>query len=109
MVILSATGTSTMIVGTEVTVYNPSTMKRFDGYVDLTPMASDDTVEMRVYVLLDTLGAYIQYNVQSFTGVQTPNALKYIPTLPSDIGYKITLKQTAGATAKVFRYRIYEV
>lgn len=98
-----------MVVGTEVNVYNPTTIRRFDGYVDLTNMASDDIVELRVYVLLDILGSYIQYNVQTFTGVQTPNALKYIPTLPSDIGYKVTLKQTAGATAKVFKYRIYEV
>ncbi|HYK46555.1 MAG TPA: hypothetical protein VEV83_15370 [Parafilimonas sp.] len=104
---LSANGTSTMIIGTEVTLYNPTSIKRFDGYVDLSAMATGDTIELRVYVLIDTLGAYKQYNIQTYADSQT-SPLKYIPTLPSDIGWKLTAKQTLG-TARTITWRIYEV
>lgn len=110
---LSANGSTPMIVGTEVTLYNPTTLvKRFDGYVDLSAMATGDTIEIRVYILMDTLGSYKRYNLQTYVDNQdtaTESPLKYIPTLPSDIGYKITAKQTTGATARTLTWRIYEV
>lgn len=107
--ILSASGNTTCVIGTEVTAYNPTTFKRFDGYVDLSPMVTGDTIEIRVYVLLDALGSYVLYNVQPLSGVQaTP--LIYIPMLPTDLGWKLTLKQTATTTtAKVIPWRIYEI
>ena len=107
--VLSSSGSTLLVTGTEVTLYNPTTVKRFDGYVDLTPMASGDTIEIRVYVQIDTLGSYRQYNVQTFTDAQTTYPLLYIPMLPSDIGWKLTAKQITGGTARTLTWRIYEV
>ena len=83
-------------------------MKRFDGYIDLTPLTTGDTIEVRVYIQIDVLGSYVQYYVQPFSDAQTPNNLIYIPTLPSDLGWKLTAKQTAG-TARTLNWRVYEV
>lgn len=104
---LSGNGTQTSVIGTEHTLYNPVTNKFFTGYIDLTNMASGDTVEIRVSAIIKTAGSYILYWLGSYTGVQS-NPLIYIPTFPSDIGLRITLKQTVG-TARNYDYRIYEI
>jgi hypothetical protein len=107
MVTLSSSGTQTATINTEHTLYNPTTNKFFTGYVDLTNMASGDTVELRVYVIAKTAGAYILYYVQTYTDVQT-NKLVYVAPLPSDIGWKLTLKQTAG-TGRTYDWRVFEM
>lgn len=105
---VSSSGSQTATVGTEHTLYNPTTNKWFSGWIDLTNMVGGDTVEVRVLVIIKTAGAYVQYFMQSFSGSQTPNFALHIPSLPSDIGYKLTLKQTAG-TGRVFDWKVYEV
>jgi len=107
MVTVSSNGTQTAVISTEHTLYNPVTSKFFTAYVDLTNMTSTDTTEIRVYVIAKTAGSYIQYYMMSYTGVQT-NPLVYIPPLPSDIGWKLTLKQTAG-TGRTYDWKVYEV
>jgi hypothetical protein len=104
---VSSNGTQTAVVGTEHTLFNPTTNKWFSGWVDLTNMTSTDTVEIRIYVIAKTAGSYIIYTIDSFTGVQT-EPLYHAPSLPSDIGYKCTLKQTAG-TARTYDWKFYEV
>ena len=107
MVTLSNSGTQTAVIGTEHTLYNPTTSKYFTGYIDLTNMVAGDTVEIRVYLIVKASGAYIQYYVATYSDAQT-NDLVYIPALPSDIGYKLTLKQTAG-TARTYDWRCFEL
>jgi hypothetical protein len=112
MPVLSGTGSTLMVVGTEVTLYNPTSIRRYDGYLDLSTMATGDTIEVRVYVLLDSLGSYVRYGLQTYVDSQntaTESPLKYISTLPSDLGWKLTAKQTAGSTARTITWRIYEV
>jgi hypothetical protein len=106
VVTLSSSGTQTAVIGTEHTLYNPTTSKWFSGYVDLSNMASGDTVEIRIYLIVKTAGAYVQYNLTTFTDAQTDDLL-HIPSLPSDIGWKLTLKQTAG-TGRAFDWRVFE-
>lgn len=106
MVVVTGSGTQTAVVNTEHTLSNPTTSKFFTGYVDLTNMTSTDTVELRVYVIAKTAGSYILYYLATYTGVQT-NPLVYIGSLPSDIGFKLTLKQTAG-TARTYDWKVYE-
>lgn len=109
-VILSSSGTTSCIVGTEVTAYNPTTNRRFDGWFDLSNMVTGDIIEVAVYILLDPLGSYKRYYMQVYTDAQTDNPAKYVPILPSEIGYKITFKQTATTTtAKSIPWRFYEV
>jgi len=107
MVTVSSSGTQTAVIGTEHTLYNPITSRYFTAYIDLTNMTSTDTVEIRVYVIAKTAGSYILYYMSSFSGVQS-NPLLYIPSMPSDIGYKLTLKQTAG-TGRAFDWKVYEI
>ena len=107
MVTLSNSGTQTAVIGTEHVLFNPLTSKFFTGYIDLTNMASGDIVEIRVSLIVKTAGSYILYFLQTYVNAQT-NPLVYIPTLPSDVGFKLTLKQTAG-TARTYDWRVYEI
>lgn len=107
MVTVSSSGSQTAVVGTEHTLANPTTSKWFSGWIDLTNMASGDTVEIRVSVIVKTAGSYILYSLDTLQNAQTTPAY-HLPSLPSDIGYKLTLKQTAG-TARVFDWKLYEV
>lgn len=103
---LSSNGTQTAVIGTEHTLYNPTTSKWFSGYVDLTNMASGDTTEIRVYVKVKTAGSDIVYSLDTYTNAQSP-PLIHIPSLPSDLSWKLTLKQTAG-TGRAYDWRVYE-
>jgi len=107
MVTVSSTGSQTAVINTEHTLYNPTTSKFFSGYVDLTNMASGDTVEIRVYMIVKSAGSYIQYYINTYTNAQT-NKSVYIPPMPSQYGWKLTLKQTAG-TGRVYDYTVYEI
>lgn len=103
---LSSSGTQTAVVGTEHTLYNPTTNKWFSAYVDLTNMVTGDTVEIRVSLIVKTAGSYILYSLDTYADAQAM-PLYHAPSLPSDIGWKLTLKQTAG-TARTFDWRVYE-
>jgi hypothetical protein len=103
---LSSSGTQTATINTEHTLYNPTTNKWFSGYIDLTNMASGDTTILTVYVITKTAGSYITYYQATYSGAQT-YPLIYFPPLPSDIGYKLTLKQTVG-TGRSYDWRVYE-
>lgn len=103
---VSSNGSQTASIGTEHTLYNPTTNKWFSGWIDLTNMASGDITEIRISVIAKTAGSYILYWLETKSGAQT-NPLLFLPALPSDIGYKLTLKQTAG-TGRVYDWKVYE-
>lgn len=107
MVTITASGSQVAVIGTEHTLSNPTTNKYFTSYIDLTNMTVTDTVEIRVYVIAKTSGSYIQYYMSSYSGIQA-SPLVYIPSLPSDLGYKLTLKQTAG-TGRTYDFKVYEI
>jgi len=104
---LTTSGTQTATITTEHTLSNPTGNKFYTALIDLTNMTTGDTTEIRVSLIAKTAGSYILYWMGSYTGAQT-NPLVYIPPLPSDIGWKLTLKQTAG-TGRNYDYRVYEV
>ena len=104
---LTTSGTQTATIATEHTLSNPTGNKFYTAYVDLTNMASGDTVEIRVSLIVKTAGSYILYYLGTYSGAQS-NPLVYIAALPSDIGYKLTLKQTAG-TGRNYDYRVFEI
>lgn len=99
-----------MVLNNEIILYGiaNNVPNRYDGYIDLSPMQTGDTIEVRVYVKINLTGIYIQYNIDTYTDSQTPNYLVYIPTLPSDLGWEITAKQTAG-TVRTLDWRFYGV
>jgi hypothetical protein len=104
---LTTNGTQTATVTTEHTLTTQTGNKFYTAYIDLTNMASGDTVEIRVSLIIKAAGSHILYYLGTYSGAQT-NPLVYIPSLPSDISWKLTLKQTTG-TGRNFDYRVYEI
>jgi hypothetical protein len=85
-------GTEKNVVLDEVTG-NP---QRFlEGYIDLTPMASGDTIVIRQYMKIASAGDYVKYAEETYSGAQSPPLL-YIVTKPGRYGIKVTAQQTAG-------------
>jgi hypothetical protein len=104
---LTTSGTQTATVTTEHTLTTQTNNKFYTAYIDLTNMVSGDTVEIRVSLIVKTAGSHILYYLGTYSGAQT-NPLVYIASLPSDISWKLTLKQTTG-TSRNYDYRIYEI
>ena len=104
---LTTNGTQAASIGTEHTLTTQTGNKFYMAYIDLTNMASGDTVEIRVSLIIKTAGSHILYYLGTYAGVQT-NPLVYVPTLPSDLSWKLTLKQTTG-TGRNYDYRVLEV
>jgi hypothetical protein len=95
-------GTEKDVVLDEVTG-NP---QRFlEGYVDLTPMASGDTIVIRQYMKITATGAYVKYAEETYSDAQTLPLL-YIVTKPGIYGIKITAQQTAG-TNRTLQYQFF--
>jgi hypothetical protein len=86
---LSATGSEDTIK--EIT----NTVNKLHCFVDLTNMASGDTITVRQYMKIKSAGSYILYAEESYSDAQTLPML-YIVTKPAKYGIKITLEQTAG-------------
>jgi len=100
-----ASGTQTAVIGTEHTLYTSVAGGIFVFTVDLTNMASGDTVELRMKqkVVLTLHGSYYQ----SFTDAQNTDKVVVVSVpFPSNVaGAVFTLKQTAG-TGRNFDYNI---
>lgn len=104
---LTTNGTQTATITTEHTLTTQTGSKFYTAYIDLTNMASGDITEIRVSIIVKAAGSHILYYLGTYNGAQT-NPLIYIAPLPSDISWKLTLKQTAG-TGRNYDYRVYEV
>ena len=66
-----------------------------EGYIDLSPMASGDTIVIRQYMKITATGGYVKYAEESYSGAQSLPLL-YIVTKPGRYGIRITAQQTAG-------------
>jgi hypothetical protein len=95
--------------GTEVTVVqdeitgNP--IRHLEGWIDLSPMQSGDTVVVRMYIKPTATGGYVKYAEETYSDAQTMPAL-HIVTLPAKYGIKLTMQQTAG-TNRTFTYLFF--
>jgi hypothetical protein len=95
-------GTEQNIVLDEVSG-NP---QRFlEGYIDLTPMQSGDTIIVRQYMKITATGDYVKYAEETYSDAQTLPLL-YIVTKPGRYGIKITAQQTAG-TYRSLQYQFF--
>jgi hypothetical protein len=95
-------GTEKNVVLDEVTG-NP---QRFlEGYIDLTPMASGDTIVVRQYMKIASAGNYVKYAEETYSAAQTLPLL-YITTKSGKYGIKITAQQTAG-TNRTLQYQFF--
>jgi len=82
--------------GSEQTVIETTGLGRIAGFIDLTVLASGETVIITEYVLL---GGWKPYQEENYTG---PNKILYILSREGP-GFKVTLRQTSG-TMRNFQY-----
>jgi len=98
-------GSEQNVVLDEVTDNPP---RFLEGYIDLTNMASGDTIVIRQYIKIASAGAYVKYAEETYSGVQSLPLL-YVVSKSGRYGIKITAQQTAGTyrqlTYQFFRRR----
>jgi hypothetical protein len=95
-------GTEKVVILDEV-AGNP---QRFlEGYIDLSPMASGDTIVIRQYMKIASAGDYVKYAEETYSDAQSIPLL-YIVTKPGRYGIKVTAQQTAG-TNRTFTYQFF--
>jgi hypothetical protein len=94
--------------GTEQTVVEATGTLEFqlDGYIDLSNMASGDTVVVREYMKIASAGSYVKYAEETYSGAQSIPLL-HILTKPARYALKVTLQQTAG-TYRTFGYQFFK-
>jgi hypothetical protein len=94
--------------GSEQTVVEATGTLEFqlDGYIDLTNMASGDTVVVREYMKIQSAGDYVKYAEETYSGAQSIPLL-HILTKPARYGLKVTLRQTAG-TNRSYPYQFFK-
>ena len=93
----TAVETSIAMDGTEKTLVEKTDSKQgmLDGYIDLTPMASGDTIVIRQYMKVKTAGSYVKYAEETYTDAQSI-PLIHITTKAAKTSIKVTAQQTAG-------------
>jgi len=105
-------GTVTMDGAEDVVVLDEisgNPQRYLEGYIDLSPMASGDTIVIRQYMKISPTGDYVKYAEETYSGAQNLPLL-YITTKPGRYGIKITAQQTGGTyrtlTFQFFRRRV---
>jgi hypothetical protein len=93
--------------GTEQIVASRTDTLEFqlDGYIDLSNLASGDTIVIREWMIIKSGGSYVRYAEATYSGAQSPPLL-HIITKPAVYGLKVTLQQTAG-TYRSFDYQFF--
>lgn len=81
-------------------------VSRVQGYVDLSNLASGDTLVIKLYAKVRTDGSFLCYNEEAYYGVQSL-PLVYITEKPETHGLKVTIQQIAGICKK-FDYEFFE-
>jgi len=75
-----------------------------EGYIDLSNMASDDKVVIKVYVAVDGTNRRLS-DVKEFAGAQSIPVVRVLAhTLAYNSKFRVTITQTAGSTLKSFPY-----
>ena len=96
-------GTQTATIGTEHTLSTQTTADVFVLAVNVTNMASGDTLELRAKTKVLTGGAAALAVLQTLTGAQTEMVVWL--EVPSEWSCEFTLKQTAG-TGRSYEWSI---
>lgn len=97
---------SVTMTGGEVTVFEATTFRMVEGYVDLTPMQAGDAVTLKQYVRISVGGAYVLHGSVPYINAQTI-PLTWITPLPGVFGVKLTATQTAGVN-RTFSYAYFQ-
>jgi hypothetical protein len=102
---VTASGSETTVIEDELSGNPP---RFLEGYIDLSALATGDTIIIRQYIKITSTGSYVKYAEETYSGPQDLPLL-YIVTKPGRYGIKITVVQTAGTnrtlTFQFFRRR----
>jgi len=78
-----------------------------DGYIDLSQLASGESITVREYMKIKPGGNYVLYAQETYTGVQDLPLL-HITTKPSRYGLKIELVMSSAPSAnRSFDYQLF--
>jgi len=94
--------------GSEQTVMESSEAGVYEGYIDLSTMASEDVVVLRRYVRLEEGGEFKLHSSSMYSGSQEEPIIRFTP-ITVKYGIKITFQQTSGTLGKLFRYQFFKV
>jgi len=86
---------STLMDGTEKTVFESTELGEYSGYIFFDKMLAGDTIEIKVYIKDVNDDTYKLWVNDSYSGIQTNPALR-MEAIIAKVGVKVTLKQTAG-------------
>ena len=75
-----------------------------EGQIDLSNMASDDEVVVKVYMAVDGANQRLMDQAR-FVGAQEVPVIRVVAhTIPYNGKFRVTITQTAGSTLKTFYY-----
>jgi len=96
-----------------VTIIDTSTMDIvgkqhvIDGYVDLSALASGESITVREYMIIKSGGTFIKYAEEKYSDVQAIPLL-HITTKPARYGLKVELyMESAPAANRTFDYQLF--
>lgn len=105
---LSQSGTTAALtIGTETTLASDTNNASLAGFVDCSNMVLGDILEIRIYAINLSGGSYQQVWKGTFQNAQI-SSLKALPPMPSDQGFRVTLKQTAG-TGRAYGWKYLRI
>lgn len=81
-------------------------VRAFSGYIDLSNMASGDTIYVKTYVKIKSGGSYIKQGMRTFTNGQDPDLLHILDYPTTPYGFKLTIQQTKG-TNRNYDYLLF--
>lgn len=92
--------------GSEQDVTELVALGTLEGHIDLSNMASGDTITIKEYLTLKTGGTGILYDTADYADAQSKPAL-HVVKLPAKYGVKVTLQQTGG-TNRAYDYNFFK-
>ena len=86
---------STLMDGTEQTIFESTILGEYSGYVFLDAMLAGDTIVIRSYTMDVEDETYKKCEEATYSGVQAKPAVYFTPII-GKVGFKITAEQTVG-------------
>jgi len=78
-----------------------------DGYIDLSALASGESIVVREYMQIKSGGSFVQYAEETYSGVQSLPLL-HITTKPARYGLKVELyMESAPSADRNFDYQLF--
>lgn len=105
---VSASGSQTATIGTEITLTTDTTNATYYFEVDLTNLVNGDILELRIYTITIGGGTLHLAWKSSYGPVPPIQDISPSPPQPSDQSIRVTLKQTAG-TARLFPWKLLRI